>query len=91
MEDYVDFLGAYRMMSKIKKDTTMTRIGFMTSLTSTTALRVGSRRLGAAGGQKSSLRKDFADLKSVDGVSILGQHDGVMDDDLLALLEDDAA
>ncbi len=33
----------------------------------------------------------FADLKAVDSTSLLGRHDGVIEDDLLDLLADSAA
>lgn len=65
----------------------MTTLGFMTSHTSTFALRAADE----ARGEKINVDKGFAELQAIKSVSLIGKHDGVMDDDLLDLLADDAA
>lgn len=65
----------------------MKAMGFMTGHVSTLALGVG----GVLRGEKTRENKGFANLKSIQSISLLGQHGGVLDDDLFDLLAEAAA
>lgn len=65
----------------------MTTMSFMTRRVSTRALRVSAE----VRPEKINVDNGFAGLQAIESVSLIGKHDGVMDDDLLDLLADDAA
>lgn len=67
----------------------MTRLGFMITSTSRRALRAtGDLRLTQT---KTAPITDFAMIEAVESQSILGKHDGTLPDDLMELLEGNAA
>lgn len=65
----------------------MTTMSFMTNHISTLALRAADE----ARPQKANIDNGFAGLEAIESVSLLGEHDGVMDDDLFDLLAEEAA
>ncbi|WP_417248711.1 hypothetical protein [Celeribacter sp.] len=65
----------------------MTTMSFMTSSISTLALRAADESRP----QKANIDNGFAELKGIESVSLLGEHDGIMDDYLFDLLVEEAA
>ena len=64
----------------------MTAMGFMTNKISMPALRAA----GETRHQKANIDNSFAELETIESESLLGEHDGVMDDDLFDLLAEEA-
>lgn len=65
----------------------MKAMGLMTSHVSTLALCASDHDRS----QKGCEDNGFEGLNAVDSISIIGQHDGLLDDDLFDLLSDEAA
>ena len=59
----------------------------MTSQTSLLALRAADESRP----QKSNVVNCFAGLQAIESVSLLGEHDGIMDDELFEFLTEEAA
>lgn len=65
----------------------MKTMSFMNGHVSTLALRAAGRMRHEIVRENSG----FAELKAIQSTSLLGQHDGVLDDDLFDLLTEEAA